>query len=195
STPRRPSREPGTPRFGPSARLTPANAITMARILVTPVVVLLILEVGVSWLTAAVWVGASSTDFLDGWVARRHGATTSGAFLDPLADKFLVLAALAALAVNGEVSWLPVGVIGAREAALSGYRSLAALQGVSIPARPLAKLKTVAQDLAVTLLVAPVTGAHHAWLGRDVLWAAVVLAVLSALQYYADSRRRAAVAP
>ena len=183
-----------TPRFAPSARLTPANAITMARILATPVVVVLILQVGVSWVTVAVWVAVSSTDFIDGWVARRHGATTSGSFLDPLADKFLVLGALGALAVKGDVSWLPVGIIAAREAVLSGYRSLVALQGVSIPARPLAKLKTAAQDLAVTLLVVPVIGTRVSWLGRDILWVAVGLAVLSALQYYADSRRRAAVA-
>ena len=86
--------------FDPSARLTPANAITAVRLLATPVMLVLIVDLGVSWVAAGAWVAVASTDFLDGWVARRQGATTSGAFLDPLADKVLVLGALASLAAD-----------------------------------------------------------------------------------------------
>ena len=78
-------------KFDPSARLTPANLITIVRILATAPVVVLIVHLQISWVAAIAWVGVASTDFLDGWVARRQGATTSGAFLDPLADKVLVL--------------------------------------------------------------------------------------------------------
>ena len=95
------------------------------------------------------WAGVASTDFLDGWVARRQGATTSGAFLDPLADKVLVLGALGALAAVGLTSWVPVVVIAGREVAVSAYRSSVARHGVSVPARRLAKLKTASQDLAI----------------------------------------------
>jgi CDP-diacylglycerol--glycerol-3-phosphate 3-phosphatidyltransferase len=177
-------------KFEASARVTPANAITMLRVLATPVMILLIVDVGVAWVTVAVWVGLASTDFVDGWVARRQGATTSGAFLDPLADKFLVLGALAALASGGLTSWLPVVIIAARELLISAYRSVVARRGVSVPARPLAKAKTAVQDLSITLLLLPAVGDRHGWLGRDLLWVAVVLALASAAQYLADSRGR-----
>ncbi len=174
-------------KFEPSARLTPANAITLLRILATPVIVVLIVDVGISWAAAVAWLVLASTDFLDGWVARRQGATTSGAFLDPLADKFLVLGALAALAGEGYVSWWPVLVIALREALISAYRSMIAGRGISMPARPLAKAKTAVQDLAVGLVLLPL---HSLSVGRVVLWVAVVLAVASAGQYLLDSRAR-----
>jgi CDP-diacylglycerol--glycerol-3-phosphate 3-phosphatidyltransferase len=175
-------------KFERSALATPANAITLVRVLATPVVVVLVLELGASWAAVGAWVALSSTDFLDGWVARRQGVTSSGAFLDPLADKFLVLAALAALAGSGLVSWWPVAIIAAREVTISVYRSIVARHGVSVPARPLAKLKTAVQDLAISLLLLPLTGNHHLWVGQDVLWVAVALAVASAGQYLLDSR-------
>jgi CDP-diacylglycerol---glycerol-3-phosphate 3-phosphatidyltransferase len=177
-------------KFEASARATPANAITMLRVLATPVMIVLIVNVGVAWVTVAVWVGLASTDFVDGWVARRQGATTSGAFLDPLADKFLVLGALGALAAGGLTSWLPVLLIAARELLISVYRSVVARRGISVPARPMAKAKTAVQDLAIGLLLLPSIGDHHSWIGRDLLWVAVALAVASAAQYLADSRGR-----
>ena len=98
-------------KFEPSALATPANAITAVRLLATLPVLVLIVHLGVSWVAALAWAAVASTDFLDGWVARRQGATTSGAFLDPLADKVLVLGALAALAATGLASWIPVLLI------------------------------------------------------------------------------------
>jgi CDP-diacylglycerol--glycerol-3-phosphate 3-phosphatidyltransferase len=175
-------------KFEPSARLTPANAITAFRLLATPPVLVLIVHFGVSWAAALVWGAVACTDFLDGWVARRQGATTSGAFLDPLADKVLVLGALGALAATGRVSWAPVLLIAGREVAVSGYRSVVARQGISVPARPLAKLKTAAQDLAVGLILLPATG-DHPGVGQTVLWVSVGLALVSGLQYFLDSRR------
>lgn len=173
-------------KFESSALATPANAITVVRILVTPVMLVLIVDIGVSWTAAVFWVAVASTDFVDGWLARRQGATTSGAFLDPLADKVLVIGALGALAGVGLVSWVPVVLIAGREAVISVYRSAMARQGVSVPARPLAKLKTASQDLAVGLVLLPVTGLHHLWIAQDVLWAAVALALLSGAQYLLD---------
>ena len=79
--------------FGPSALATPANAVTAARLLVTPLMVLLIVRDGPAWTTVAGWFLLASTDGLDGYLARRQGTTRSGAFLDPLADKICVLAA------------------------------------------------------------------------------------------------------
>jgi CDP-diacylglycerol--glycerol-3-phosphate 3-phosphatidyltransferase len=174
-------------KFQSSAVATPANAITAVRILTTPLMLILIVDLKVSWVSVAVWVAVASTDFLDGWVARRQGATTSGAFLDPLADKILVIGALGALAGIGLASWLPVFLIAGRELVISIYRSAVARHGVSIPARPLAKLKTASQDIAVGLILLPWTGVHHLWIGHYVLWAAVALALLSGAQYLLDS--------
>ncbi len=174
-------------RFESSALATPANAITVARILATPLMLILILDVGVSWWSVVVWVGVACTDFLDGWVARRQGTTTSGAFLDPLADKILVIGALAALVSAGLVDVVPVAVIAGRELLISVYRSLVARHGVSVPARPLAKLKTATQDLAVGLVLAPTFAGHYLWVGKDVLWVAAGLAVVSGAQYLLDS--------
>jgi CDP-diacylglycerol--glycerol-3-phosphate 3-phosphatidyltransferase len=175
-------------KFERSALATPANAITLVRVAATPVMLFLILDLGPAWPSVVAWVVLSSTDFLDGWVARRQGVTSSGAFLDPLADKFLVLGALCALAGSGLVSWWPVVLIAARELGISGYRSVVARRGISVPARPLGKAKTAVQDLAVTLLLLPATGHHHSAIGRDLLWAAVLLAMVSAAQYLLDSR-------
>ena len=176
-------------KFAPSALATPANAITTLRLLASLPVIVLILQLKISWAAALAWVVVASTDFLDGWVARRQGATTSGAFLDPLADKVLVLGALAALAATGLASWVPVVLIGARELVISLYRSVVARHGVSVPARPLAKAKTATQDIAVGLILLPVAGLHHRWIGEDVLWVSVALALVSGAQYLLDSRR------
>jgi CDP-diacylglycerol---glycerol-3-phosphate 3-phosphatidyltransferase len=177
-------------KFEPSALVTPANAITAVRLLATPPVLILIVHLGVSWIAALAWAAVASTDFLDGWIARRQGATTSGAFLDPLADKVLVLGALAALAATGLASWIPVLLIAGREVAISAYRSVVARNGVSVPARPLAKCKTAAQDLAVGLILLPATGLHHRDIGETLLWISVALALVSGAQYLLDSRRR-----
>jgi CDP-diacylglycerol--glycerol-3-phosphate 3-phosphatidyltransferase len=180
-------------KFESSALATPANAITVVRLLATPVMLLLIVDLKVSWIAAVAWLAVASTDFLDGWVARRQGATTSGAFLDPLADKVLVLGALGALAVVGLASWLPVVLIAGRELVISVYRSAVARRGVSVPARPLAKLKTAFQDGAVGFILMPATGLHDLWVGHTILWLSVGLALVSGAQYLLDSRRPVAV--
>ncbi len=178
------------PAFGPSALATPANALTALRLAAGPVFAVAVAEIGpVSWLLWAIWAALAFSDSLDGQLARRHGTTRSGAFLDPLADKFLVLGALAALAHAGAVGWLPVLLVAGREVAMSGYRTLAGRRGVSIPARPLAKLKTLVQDLAVGFALFPPTGGSHPEVARTLLWAAVALTWFTGAQYVLDSRR------
>jgi CDP-diacylglycerol--glycerol-3-phosphate 3-phosphatidyltransferase len=182
-------------KFESSALATPANAITAVRLMATVPVLLLIVNLKISWVPAIVWAAVASTDFLDGWVARRQGATTSGAFLDPLADKVLVLGALASLASIGLISWWPVVLLAGREVTISVYRSAVARHGISVPARPLAKLKTASQDLAVGLILMPPTGLYHPWLGQSLLWVSVGLALVSGAQYLLDSRRSAVSLP
>jgi CDP-diacylglycerol---glycerol-3-phosphate 3-phosphatidyltransferase len=186
---------PGAPAtrpttFGPSALLTPANGITVLRLLATPVVVALIMLWGASWFTFVFGGLLAMSDGIDGWLARKQGTTRSGAFLDPLADKVVVLGALFALVAKGIVWWLPVVIIAVREVTMSVYRSVVGRRGVSIPARNSAKLKTLLQDVAIGLCLAPPLATHQAVLSTAI-WVATALTVFTGGQYFLDGRRTA----
>jgi CDP-diacylglycerol--glycerol-3-phosphate 3-phosphatidyltransferase len=176
--------------FGPSALLTPANGITVLRLAATPVVIVLILLWGASWFTFVLGGLLALSDGIDGWLARKMGTTRSGAFLDPLADKVVVLGALFALVAKGIVWWLPVALIALREIAMSIYRSVVGRRGVSIPARNSAKVKTLLQDLAIGLCLAPPLAGHDAVLSAAI-WVAAAMTVFTGAQYYVDGRRSA----
>jgi CDP-diacylglycerol--glycerol-3-phosphate 3-phosphatidyltransferase len=152
---------PRNTTFGPSALMTPANGITVVRLLATPVVILLIMLWGASWFTFVFGGLVAMSDGIDGWLARKQGTTRSGAFLDPLADKVVVLGALSALVAKGIIWWLPVVVIAVREVAMSAYRAVAGRHGISIPARNSAKLKTLVQDIAIGMCLAPPLAGHR----------------------------------
>ena len=175
--------------FGPSALATPANAITLARVLALPVLVALIYSRGPSWSVVALWIVLAGSDVLDGWLARRHGTTRSGAFLDPLADKILVLGAMTVLVSEGLMWWVPVTVIATREVLISAYRSYVGRRGVSVPARMSAKVKTWVQAVAVGLAVAPVAGSAFSRFTVGVLWVSVALTVVTGVQYLLDGRQ------
>lgn len=175
-------------RFGPSALATPANAVTLARLLATPALVVLVAVGGTGWAPFAVALAIGVTDGLDGWIARRQGATRSGAFLDPLADKVVVLSALFVLAAKSDVAWLPVALIATREVAITVYRSLVGRHGVSIPARMSAKVKTLVQGIAVLLALAPPLDSHHI-VTSVALWVAVAFTLVTGAQYLLDGRK------
>lgn len=176
--------------FGPSAVLTPANGITLLRLLATPVLIALIVAWGANWFTFVFGGLLALSDGVDGWLARKQGTTHSGAFLDPLADKFVVLGALFALVAKGIVWWLPVTLIAVREVAMSVYRSVVGRQGVSIPARTTAKFKTLLQDLAIGLCLAPPLATHQAVLSTAI-WVATAMTLFTGAQYLLDGRRAA----
>jgi CDP-diacylglycerol---glycerol-3-phosphate 3-phosphatidyltransferase len=178
--------------FGPSALLTPANGITAARLVATPVFVAMILLWGASWAAFSLGGVIALSDGFDGWVARKQGATRSGAFLDPLADKVAVLGALVALIVKGILWWVPVAIIAVREITMSVYRAVVGRRGVSVPARPSAKVKTLAQDVAVGLCLAPPLVTYAAVHSAGI-WVATALTVVTGGQYYLDGRRLAAI--
>ncbi len=98
---------------------------------------------GATWFNFAVGFIFAASDGLDGYIARRQGTTRSGAFLDPLADKALVLGAMVTLASEGTLPWLPVVLIALREVGMQLYRSWAARRGVSIPAREFGEAQDV----------------------------------------------------
>jgi CDP-diacylglycerol--glycerol-3-phosphate 3-phosphatidyltransferase len=174
----------------PSAVKTWANLVTVARVLIAPFMFVLIPdEPGGSWVAFALWFVLCSTDGIDGYLARRHGSTTVGAFLDPLADKVLVIGAMVFL-VNSDVFWIvPVIIIAARELAISLYRTFVGAKGVSVPASKIAKLKTLTQQLAVGFAIIPWTALDAKWLWNGLLWISVALALISGGQYMWRARR------
>ncbi len=173
--------------FGPSALVTPANLISGARLVATPFMVLLIIRAGSSWASVAAWFVLSCTDGLDGIMARRQGTTRSGAFLDPLADKFCVLAAMLTLVATGRWWWPAVALIAGRELAQTMWRSQLARRGISVPATSWAKLKTWLQDLAVGAALLPWTAGHH-HLVQTLLWSAVALTMITGVAYLLGGR-------
>ncbi len=176
-----------------------ANIITVVRILLAPVFVWLMLldagEHGVwRWLAAALFVIAIATDSVDGFLARsRNLVTDFGKIVDPIADKVLVGAALVALAVLGELWWWVVVVILVREIGITVFR-FAMLSRYVIAADGLGKLKTVFQSVAVSFALAPlwtIVGDWIVWLNGVLMAIALVLTVLSGIQYLVNARRAA----
>ncbi len=167
-----------------TAIVTWANMVTVLRVLASPFLFLMIPDERVgSWVALAAWILLCSSDGFDGYLARRHGITRSGAFLDPLADKILVLGAMFTL-VSRDVFWiLPVVIIAAREIAVSLYRVFAGSKGVSMPASKLAKIKTVSQQFAVGFALTPATINNATWTFTICMWVAVALTLVSAAQY------------
>ncbi len=196
-----------------SSRLwTPANIVTLIRICLVPVFVVVLISpwpefLGLpqiatdskSLIAAGIFILISCTDWLDGYLARSRGEVTDfGKFMDPLADKILVVAALLALIELGALpSWVAL-VIVAREFIVSGVRMVAASKGTVIAASWYGKFKTVFQMIAIVLftvkdshMVGSLFEAMH-----DVLWViswgvmtiALILTVVSMLDYIAKAR-------
>lgn len=174
--------------FGPSAILTPANAITIARLLLAPVAFVMIVRQESSWALFVLWVVITTTDSLDGYLARKQGTTRSGAFLDPLADKVLALGGLWAMVLAGRFWWVPVALITLREIVISLFRSYWGRKGRAVQASKIAKLKTFLQFNAVAWVALPLT-TNILWIGNGFLWAAVAVAWISAVQYISSGSR------
>ena len=173
----------------PAALATWANAVTVGRLVLSPLMFLVIPEHDRgAWGAFALWFVLSVSDGIDGVIARRHGTTRSGAFLDPLADKVLVLGAMFTLVRYDVFPIVAVAIIAAREFVISVYRTVVGSRGVSMPASRLAKYKTLTQQLAVGFALLPWTARDVTWTWLVCLWLAVVLAVVSGVQYLGRDR-------
>jgi len=165
------------------------NSLTLFRIACIPVLVLLLFfpHKATSFLAAVVFGLASLSDLLDGFLARRqHLVTTFGKFLDPLADKLVVSAALIMLIPLGRApAWMVVVIVG-RELAITGLRSMAVSEGKVISADELGKKKMVFQIVAILglLLHYEYFGINFHAIGMFFLWVAVVLTLWSGFNYF-----------
>lgn len=167
------------------------NRLTIFRVILIPFFVLFMLApIGgayAGWIALAIFVIASLTDLLDGQIARRCNLVTDfGKFMDPLADKMLVISAMICLVELGRIpSWIVI-VIVCREFIISGFRLIAAEKGVVIAASYWGKFKTVFQMVMVILMIADLAPLRT--LTRIVMWIALALTVVSLADYLVKNR-------
>ncbi len=167
------------------------NQLTIARICMIPLVVVLILWVPKplgNILSMIVFILACLTDAADGYIARRYNyITTFGKFMDPLADKLLVISAMICLVDLGRLeSWIVILII-AREFIISGFRLIAVEKGVVIAANFWGKIKTISQMLMVILMLANFGGVFSL-AAQFLKWISLVLTLVSLVTYLIQNR-------
>lgn len=171
------------------------NFLTILRIFLIPFFILFFYQPSViaSIVAAIIFLGASLTDILDGYFARRRSEVTQfGKFLDPVADKLLIISALILLVENRRVSaWVAIIIIG-REFAVTGFRAIASSEGVVIAAEGIGKYKTFFQIAAIIFLIVDFhpsgqgyrPEAYFQAIGLSFLWLSIGLSFFSAGQYF-----------
>lgn len=168
------------------------NKLTVLRVCLVPVFVVFMLWDGLGssakYVAAAIFIIASATDWLDGYLARKHNLVTDfGKFMDPIADKLLVCSALICLVENGALAaWMVIVIIG-REFIISGFRLVASDKGVVIAASYWGKFKTVSQMLMVILLILDLGGIWNT-IANVLIWIAIILTVVSLVDYLLKNR-------
>tara|TARA_B100000686_G_C16223352_1_gene681258 strand:+ start:41 stop:628 length:588 start_codon:yes stop_codon:yes gene_type:complete len=177
--------------------VSPANLVTLARLLFSPILFAVTVNAsesyGASWWGFGLgWLLASS-DVIDGQLARRRGTVSRwGAFLDPLADKVVVIGMAICLVRVERYHWVPVFLLVLREVLITIYRLKMARQGFAIPARRSAKWKTVVQGLALMLAVLPPLQ-NAGYLISSALWVAIAFTLFTGVQYFLDGARAASI--
>ncbi len=166
------------------------NKLTMFRVILIPFFIVFLLVPGIpagKWIALAIFIVASLTDLLDGKIARKYNLVTNfGKFMDPLADKLLVCSALICLIELQRIpSWMVVVII-AREFIISGFRLVAADNGVVIAASYFGKFKTTFQMIAVCLLIADIEALQMVTM--VIVWIAVILTVVSLVDYLVKNK-------
>ena len=172
--------------------LTPPNLVTLFRIATAPVLIWLLMYTGpaVSFAAAGVFFVATISDYFDGYLARSYNSvSTLGKFLDPMADKLVVMTALIMLTGMARVPHVPawmVVVLVSRETLVTGLRAVAAAEGLIVGAEELGKYKMALQSIAIHGLLIHYTYVHVDFFaaGMFVLWIAMVVSVWSGVDYY-----------
>ena len=170
----------------------PANLLTLARLVFAPLLFWFVLDAeadrGASWAAFGLGIALATTDFFDGRVARRSNVVSrSGAFLDPLADKIVVIGGAFCLVQVERYWWVPVTIIAMRELGITAWRSRWAREGLAIPARTSAKYKTFVQGVALILAVMPTLQDQDVVVDAA-LWVAVGWTVFTGVQYLLDGQ-------
>lgn len=170
----------------------PANLLTLTRLVFAPLLFWLVLDAeetrGASWAAFGLAFALASTDFFDGRLARRANVVSrSGAFLDPLADKVVILGTAFCLVEVQRYWWVPVTLMAVRELGITAWRTRLARDGLSVPARRSAKYKTLVQGLALAVALFPPAEEADTLVAAS-LWVAVVFTLVTGLQYVIDGQ-------
>jgi CDP-diacylglycerol--glycerol-3-phosphate 3-phosphatidyltransferase len=173
--------------IGRSRYALAANGLTVGRLVLAPVLAFMILSEEQRWVTFALALVLGASDFFDGRLARNARPTRFGAFVDPLADKTVVLLAGFSLVAIDRFSIWPWLVIAVREIGIQVYRSYWARRGFAIPARPSAKYKVFVQGVVIAAALWPWLDDAR-WIADGLLWVAVAFTVVSGVQYLLDGR-------
>lgn len=165
------------------------NTITLIRIGVVPFLFILLTEPGRFWslVLAIMFVAASVTDLIDGYVARKYQlVTTMGKFLDPIADKLLINTAMIMLIPLDRIPASMVAITIMRDLIIDGIRSIASAEGKIIQASQLGKQKTLSQTIAVTALIIhyPIFGIDAHFVGTVIFYFAFILTIYSGIDYF-----------
>lgn len=168
------------------------NKLTLLRVILIPFFVVCMLAVDAGWgkwAALAIFIVASLTDTLDGYLARRDNLVTNfGKFMDPLADKLLVCSAMICLVDMERIpSWIVIIIIG-REFVISGFRLIASDNGVVIAANYWGKLKTVCQMVMIIVVIANL-GGFFAVVEQILIYLSLILTVISLATYLWDNRK------
>ncbi|MCI7812633.1 MAG: CDP-diacylglycerol--glycerol-3-phosphate 3-phosphatidyltransferase [Lachnospiraceae bacterium] len=168
------------------------NSLTILRMVLIPFFVFFMLvDMGAAgkYTALAIFIIASLTDTLDGYLARKnHQVTNFGKFMDPLADKLLVCSAMICLVDKQRLtSWIVIVII-AREFIISGFRLVAADNGIVIAASYWGKAKTVSQMIMIILLILDLGGMFTV-LEEIFVWLALILTVVSLVDYVAKNKK------
>ncbi|BCN31426.1 CDP-diacylglycerol--glycerol-3-phosphate 3-phosphatidyltransferase [Anaeromicropila herbilytica] len=169
------------------------NKITIFRICLIPVFLFFLLDDSIpngDYISAAVFVVASLTDFADGYIARKYNLVSNfGKFMDPLADKLLVCSALICFVQLDLVpAWIIIVII-SREFIISGFRLVASDNGVVIAASYWGKFKTTAQMIMSVLLIVNFDGVVFNTLEQVFIYISLVLTVVSLIDYLYKNRK------
>lgn len=169
------------------------NKLTIFRVILIPFFVLFLLlepdNQTFRLIADLIFIVASLTDMLDGKIARKyHLVTNFGKFMDPLADKLLVCSAMICLIEKGQLAAWIVIIIIAREFIISGFRLVAADNGIVIAASYWGKFKTVFQMLMVIVLILDIPNQFFAVLGTVLTYIALILTVVSLIDYIAKNK-------
>ena len=168
------------------------NKLTLLRVILIPFFVVCMIAVDAGWgkwAALAIFIVASLTDTLDGYLARRDNLVTNfGKFMDPLADKLLVCSAMICLVDMERIpSWIVIIIIG-REFVISGFRLIASDNGVVIAANYWGKLKTVCQMVMIIVVIANL-GGFFAVVEQILIYLSLILTVISLATYLWDNRK------
>lgn len=165
------------------------NKLTLLRVILIPVFLVALLSGVVGhpfnrYIAVVIFIAASITDFLDGYIARKYNMVSNfGKFMDPLADKLLVTAALISMVQLGDIAAWIVIVILSREFIITGFRTIAVERGIVIAASMWGKSKTTCQMIMIIVVLSGIFTGMLGFINTVLIYVSVILTIISGVDY------------